>query len=171
MQSNEAWKKEIGELENFENSQALKFTLDELNSFFNKRLVDVYGCLIFSNRESSMSQENFEAHLKNFLDRTGYEASANEIRMIDFFEQSLTIQEQVQLARVFIQNINSRLQLLTSQRIIYIFGINDNILTTRFHQEWEDESSWLGDLEGFTSPIAVVTSEELPENFFKITNV
>lgn len=171
MRSNAKWKNNINTTNNLVSTKTITFTLDELDRCFNKRIVDVYGCLIFSNKEINISKERFEIILKNYHDRTRYEASINEIRIIDFVEQDLSVSEQIQFGMLYIRYINSGLKLLTNKKINYLFGISDEVLTIRFHQEWENDTSWFAELESYSEPVAVISSDEIPTIFFRVEDV
>lgn len=104
---------------------------------------------------------------KTFTDETGYELANTELRIIDFIDKELTIEEQYNLGMIYIHIINSRLSLIMVKKIDYFLGIDDDILTIRFYQVRDEEIEWFTDLESYSEPVAIISSDEIPSNFFK----
>ncbi|MDA9472133.1 hypothetical protein [Enterococcus sp. 5H] len=170
MLCNSLWENNIQIFDAQMHKQELMLTLDETDSLFNRKIFDIFGCLILDctldrSEEIEISQEQFEAVIEYNTDRTGYEYSSNEFRIIDYIEKDLSIKDQYLLTMSYIQYLNSRLTLMTKNKIYYILFCNETILQMRFYQEWQGDSSLFSkNIEDFDHPFAMYASNDVPCN-------
>ena len=150
---------------NAKNEDVLDISIEELSLFCNVSVKKIYDCLILSSRKTNVTKEQFEKVVSYNTDKSGYEYSNNDCRIVDFFKSQLTIEQQYKLARVFIQCLNNRLISLTENEIVYIIGIDNNLLTLHFYQKRENEVIIdENDVENFEEAIGIISSEELSLN-------
>ncbi|MGC6768821.1 hypothetical protein [Enterococcus sp. LJL51] len=171
MLTNKCWEEEFAQNNENITEHELTFNIDDFNRCINMEIYDMHDCLTLSNRGIEISAKQFDAILKEYpLGRVGYEVYNNEFRVIDFVSQNLSIRAQWQFGRMYVQYLNSRLTLIKDRKIYYILSINDDILTIRFHQEWEEEIHYFSniDINDRSEPIAIITSSELPINFLRL---
>lgn len=174
MLCNSLWKNKVELLIKDKLSNELNLTYNEVDSLFNRNIFDIYGCLILDcttdrSEEIEITHEQFEAVIAYNGDRTGYEYSCNEFRMVDYVDKHLNLEEQYILTKSYIEYLNSRLTLMTKRKILYILSIDGNILQMRFHQEWEgDRPYYDNNLETIGQPIAIFGSNDLSNNHTQI---
>ncbi|WP_348921879.1 hypothetical protein [Enterococcus rotai] len=131
-----------------------------VQNFFNVRIQKVYDCLILEEEELNVAEENFANLLTIYGDKTGYEASNTEIRIIDFFpDQLLTAAEQFYIAKSWMKNIYDRIKSLSDKDIVFIFSYENEILTVRFHQK-RDGEFWLAEPNSYEEPVGYFFSNE-----------
>ena len=174
MLKNKLWDQTIENFKIVDENFLFSFTIKQLTNLFNIQIERFYDFLIISyegDRElgeelEQISYEQFEKFRKaTFGSKRNYETSCNEIRITDYLGQQLTLEEQYLLSKQFIQNLNSRLILMTNRKIYYLLSIEDNILTLFFYQEWDDKDTPLNEnLNEYNNPIAIFTSDELSNN-------
>jgi hypothetical protein len=79
-------------------------------------------------------------------DKTGYEASNNELRIVDYIEDNDVSKESQYLnGKSFITNLSNRI----SREKVYYFSFDDELLTIRFYLFREKDGLWLEDLEQY----------------------
>lgn len=168
------WQQTIDNFEVLKENKLFSFNIKQLTNLFNMKIERFYDFLTISyegDRESEeegdkVTYEQFEDfRKKTFGNKRNYETSCNEIRLIDYTNQELTLENQCVLGKLFIQYLNSRLTLMTNRKIYYQLSINDDILTIFFYQEWDNKDTPLNeDLDTYLNPVAIYTSDELSNN-------
>ncbi|ALS36003.1 hypothetical protein ABID30_000680 [Enterococcus rotai] len=168
MITNNVMKKIIKNVNNKSNEEKVSVSVKELQEAFNISIEKLYGCLILSDKKTAISKEQFNQAVLSYGDKTGYEASINERRIIDFFDIPLTVSEQYKIGRLYVQCLNNRISLMTNNKLVYLFDFNDDILTVRFHQLRKGEGVFFGDdLHQFIEPVGVLMSDELSPNIIE----
>ncbi|MBO0423991.1 MULTISPECIES: hypothetical protein [Enterococcus] len=168
MIKNDAMKKIIEHTNSISEDDRISVSVKEMQELFNITVKKMYDCLLLSNRETAISKEQFNQAVLSYGDKTGYEASINERRIIDFFDSPLTVSEQYKIGRLYVKCLNNRLSLMTNNELVYLFDFNDDILTVRFHQLRKDEGIFFGDdLHQFIEPVGVLMSDELSPNIIE----
>lgn len=178
MRTNKLWDEKMAgkDLKGTENK--FTFSLEQLEQLFSIKIKNIYGCLglVFGEEdealdfsEQTLSRAAFkESVKKGFGSEIGYEYSGTELRIIDYVDQALTVEEQYLLGRIYIQCMNNRLALMTDRKIHYVMGFDEDILTTWFYQDWENVLGHFDELEGFINPVAVLSSEEVSSTYSKV---
>lgn len=177
MLANKMWKQTIMDSKMLDENKQFTFTIKQLTNLFNIQIEKFYDFLTISyegDRDTEgdvLSYEQFEEfRKKNFGSKRNYETSCNEVRIIDYINQQLTVEDQYLLGKSFIQYLNSRLTLMTDKRIYYLLSLDDDILTIFFYQEWDtNDTPFNENLDEYNNPVAIYTSDELPNNI--INNV
>lgn len=108
----------------------------------------IHGCLIIDNNdEVEPSKVNLERILKIHGDKTGYEASSNEMRINDFINSETNEFKNVLAIGFMILDIWSiRLKdSYPNYRFCLIISSHEELVTLRFHQIRDDENNWLSD--------------------------
>jgi len=117
-----------------------------LSTILDPHFIEVYGCVIINiNNQVKPEKINFEAVLQWAQDRTGYEASSNEIRLNDYldFPDALVA---LKTAEIIMQIWENKLLLEYPQHsFCMILSITEGYATLRFHQIRENERMWLRD--------------------------
>lgn len=167
MRCNELWRNEFQVIKTQSYMEDSLLTLNEADMLFNRRVFDIYGCLVLDitldrTAKIELTKEQFEKVLQNNLDRTGYEYSNNEFRVVDYIKRDMNKDEQYLLSMMYIKHLNARLTLMTKQKINYVLFFTDDALQIRFYQEWEGEPQLhIENLEDYKDPVAIYTSDEL----------
>lgn len=90
-------------------------------------------------------------------DRTGYEASNNEIRLIDYIldQTPLTIENQYVMGHALVELLSERIvRVFGEKELCFILSFDESNLTIRFHTFREDEGVWIDtDLEKYAEPV------------------
>ncbi|MFK4567041.1 hypothetical protein [Enterococcus sp. UD-01] len=126
----------------------ITFSLNKLDQFFNIKIQSIFDCiLIVDDEEIVLDKEQFTEVIKMYGDKTGYEASNNELRIIDYIDdRNISKESQYLLGKSFIKNLSNRI----SKKIVSYFSFDDELLTIRFHIFREKDGLWLNeDLEQF----------------------
>ena len=117
----------------------------------------LYQCVLMDN-DDVLSEEkiNIERILQIHGDRTGYEASINEVRVNEYLNRSDF--EDIELVSIGQSIINEWKQMLEKifpeENFIFIMTMLDGNLTLRFHKDRVDEKKWLSnDLEKYKEAI------------------
>ena len=67
----------------------IKMSTDNMPKILTPNFIEVYNCIIIdTNNEIKAENIDFERILLMFQDRTGYEASCNEVRLNDYIDCS-----------------------------------------------------------------------------------
>jgi hypothetical protein len=124
------------------------------------RFTYVHGCIIIDN-EGNLNEENVNIQrlLSIFGDKTGYEASANEVRINDYIEDdSFSEYELVKLGLLIIESWKrSLLKTVNFQKFQFVLSSNEGYVTIRTYTIRKEEQSWLyHDLEKYSEAIAVL---------------
>lgn len=139
-------------------NDCVKMTTDNMTKLFNPHIVEVHDSVILDlDREIEPEKINFERILLMFQDRTGYEASCNEIRINDYVD---CIEEIAILkTAITIMNIWKNCLLLeySQYRFCLILNFSEGYATLRFHVLREDEHPWLkSDIEEYIDEALLV---------------
>lgn len=118
------------------------------------------GCIILDNGDE-VNESNFEIErlLGFYGDRTGIEASCNEIRLNDYFSQeNLNEEQQVQLGLLVIDSWKVALsKLISPDDCSFILTTQDGYTTIRMHVNRVAETSWLDEeLETYDEAIVIL---------------
>ncbi|WP_121643444.1 hypothetical protein [Bacillus vallismortis] len=88
---------------------------------------------------------NWNSILKMYRDKTGYEASCNELRINDYLDQRDLSDEEVLLYSLHVihgweHHLNEK---FPEHKFVVILSIDEGFATLRFYKYREEESSWL----------------------------
>lgn len=162
LNSNERLKKIIKEAQYIDKSM-ISMELENSERLFNKGIVPIFDTSILIDYDEQISiesaEKNFDRLIKLNGDKTGYECSNNEIRLIDYIDNSdLTVSEQWILGLTVMNNLIQKKNFPTE--FIFYFSYDDNnLLTIRFHKFRKEEGLWFsGDIENYEFPIGYFTS-------------
>ena len=140
------------------NEEVIKISTDNLSKIINPKFKEVHDCIIIDvNNEIEVENINFERILSMFRDRTGYEASCNEIRINDYIDYSDEVAV-LQLAEIIMDTWKYKLKTDYPQyRFWIILSFSEGYVTMRFHVIRENERSWLkADLDEYTDEALMV---------------
>lgn len=144
----------------YEESNA-SILLNKLLKLLKPTLKNVHGCLVIDNNNEIESENvNFERILKIHGDKTGYEASVNEVRINDFIcGNNINFRNVLMLGFDVLDSWSNLLKKEYPQKkFCLMISCQNEFVTLRFHQVREGESRWLlDDLEKYDSAIAVET--------------
>ncbi len=124
--------------------EVIKINTDNLAKIMIPNFKEVHDCIIIDmNNEINVENVNFKRILSMFRDRTGYEASCNEIRINDYIDYSDEIVV-LQLAEIIMDTWKYKLKTEYPQyKFCIILSFSEGYVTMRFHVVRENESSWL----------------------------
>lgn len=124
--------------------EVIKINTDNLSKIMIPNLKEVHNCIIIDmNNEINEENINFKRILSMFKDRTGYEASCNEIRINDYIEYYNPIAV-LQFAEIIMDTWRYKLKMDYPQyKFCIILNFSEEYVTIRFHIIRENESSWL----------------------------
>lgn len=127
------------------------FSLDNLDRLFNIQMQDIFDCiLIIDDEEIELTQEQFVEVIKMYGDKTGYEVSNNELRVIDYSDTILTEEEQYLLGKSLILDLSHKIR----PKMVYYFSFDNDALTIRFHKFREEEGLWINEeIEEYNEPL------------------
>jgi hypothetical protein len=127
-----------------EKEEVIKISTDNLSKIMNPNFKKVHDCIIIDmNNEIKVENVNFKRILSMFRDRTGYEASCNEIRINDYIDYSSEVAV-LRLAEIIMDTWKYKLKTEYPQyRFCIILSFSESYATMRFHVIREEESSWL----------------------------
>lgn len=135
----------------------ITFSIEKLLMVLNPIIKNVDDCIIIDNyNEIDIKKINFERLLKMYGDRSGYEASNNEIRLNDFINGNLIDFRSVLALGINILDIwEIKLKRkYPNGRFCLIITYGDNSIILRFHQVRDDENMWLiEDLEQYNEAV------------------
>jgi hypothetical protein len=140
-----------------EDSDAM-ISLSHLLMVLNPIIKNINGCLIIDNNdEIKVEKVNFDRIIRIHGDKTGYEASSNEIRVNDLVDGK-SVDFKAVLALGFnilkVWSINLKRKYPDSRFCLIITCENDSVII-RFHQVRDNENEWLiEDLEQYTDAVA-----------------
>ncbi|MBS4537551.1 hypothetical protein GOQ27_03700 [Clostridium sp. D2Q-11] len=132
----------------FFNISTVNVDVSQLLNVFNPKIKDVYGCLIIDNNdEIQLNDINFHRIISMYGDKTGYEASCNEIRLNDYIKGDIYEVKDVISLGFMILNIWSLIlkESYPNYNFCLIISSNKKIVTLRFHIVREEENIWLSD--------------------------
>ncbi len=138
--------KKLLEKVKIEKEQLIEINPDKLSKIMIPNFKEVYNCVIIDmNNEVKEENINFERILSMFGDRTGYEASCNEIRINDYIDYSDEFAV-IQLAEIIMDTWKYKLKIeYPKYGFCIILSFSEGYATLRCHVVRENESSWLKD--------------------------
>ncbi|KHD36729.1 hypothetical protein NL50_09405 [Clostridium acetobutylicum] len=138
--------------------EAIKINIDNLSKIITPNFKKVHDCIIVDiDNEIKVENVNFKKILAMFKDRTGYEASCNEIRINDYIDYSDEIAV-LQLGKIIMNTWKYKLKTEYPQySFSIILSFSEGYVTMRFHVIRENESSWLNtDLDEYKDEAIMV---------------
>ena len=138
--------------------EVIKISIDNLSKIMSPNFKEVHNCIINDiNNEINVENVNFKRILSMFGDRTGYEASCNEVRINDYIDYSDEAAV-LQLAEIIMDTWKYKLKAEYPQyRFCIILSFSEGYVTMRFHVIRENESSWLNaDLDEYKDEAIMV---------------
>jgi hypothetical protein len=129
-------------------NNTITFSLKKLDQLFNIKIQNIFDCILIMDDEGiDLSEDQFFEVIEMYGDKTGYEASNNELRIIDYIDnRDLSKENQYLIGKSFIINLSTRI----SKKTVFYFSFDDDILTIRFHIFRETDGLWISDdLEKF----------------------
>lgn len=138
--------------------EVIKISTDNLSKIMSPNFKEVHDCIIIDmNNEIKVENVNFKRILSMFRDRTGYEASCNEIRINDYIDYSEEVAV-LQLAEIIMDTWKYKLKTEYPQYgFCIILSFSEGYVTMRFHVIRENESSWLkADLDEYKDEAIMV---------------
>lgn len=138
-------------------------SLEELGNLMNKKIVKIVDTFILEDVHASIkveaAEKNFDKLIKTYTDKTGYESACNEFRIVDYFPENLSVEEQWKIGLIVMENFLQKEDFPIP--CIFYYGYDEGILTMRFHKYRYSEGLWLSeDLEGFNNPVAYYCVEK-----------
>lgn len=146
------------EKEKIKKEELIKINADNLYKIMLPNFKEVHDCIIIDNNsEIKLENVNFKRILSMFRDRTGYEASCNEIRINDYIDYSDEIAV-LQLSKIIMDTWKYKLKTKYPQyKFCIIISFSNGYVTMRFHVVRENESSWLkADLDEYKDEAIMV---------------
>lgn len=133
-------------LKEMKKEELVKINPDKLSKIMIPNFKEVYDCIIIDmNNEIKEENINFKRILSMFGDRTGYEASCNEIRINDYIDYSDEFAV-IQLGQIIMDIWKYKLKTeYPKYRFCIILSFNEGYVTLRCHVVRENESLWLKD--------------------------
>ncbi|WP_458104638.1 hypothetical protein M1D69_02905 [Bacillus sp. PK3-037] len=155
-----------------------KVDLSNLKDIITPNIVKVDDCFILDLEDefTDSSTINWNRILKMYGDKTGYEASCNELRINDYLDYNDLSDEEILLYALQVMDgwEHHLKEKFPEHKFVVIISIDEGFATLRFYKYREEESSWLKpDIEEYrTEAILVkeinfVTEEELQRNYRK----
>lgn len=134
------------------------FSLDNLDRLFNMQIQDIFDCiLIVDDEKIELTEAQFVDVVKIYGDKTGYEASNNELRIIDYCENELTEAQQYSIGKSFISDLNNKIP----GKVVFYFSYDDEVLTIRFHKFRKAEGLWTNEnTEEYNEPFGYFISNK-----------
>jgi hypothetical protein len=132
-------------------------SLDNVDRLFNMRIQDIFDCiLLVEDEEIELTEEQFIDVVKMYGDKTGYEASNNELRIIDYCESELTQEEQYLIGKSCISDLNNKIP----GKLVFYFSYDEEVLTIRFHKFREADGLWTNEnVEGYKEPFGYFVAD------------
>lgn len=151
--------KAFRELEETEGTNKYIFDVNELNKLFNKKIKKVkdISLIVEINDKKNwnlIEDKMDEVILSDYLNKTDYEATENEMLVIDDISKSdIRIEDQIKLGIILMNDLKEKKNF--PEKNVFYFSVDQNILTLRFHEYREKEGLWISnELEGFNQPVA-----------------
>lgn len=141
-----------------ETNEYITLSTDNMLKILNPNFIQVYDCIIIdTNNEIKAENINFKRILSMFQDRTGYEASCNEVRINDYIDcpNKMGILKAAEIVmKVWEKKLVSE---YPQYKFCIIFSFNEGYATLRFHVLRENEQPWLkSDLETYKDEALMV---------------
>lgn len=136
----------------------IQMSTDNMSKILTPNFIEVYNCIIIdTNNEIKAENIDFERILLMFHDRTGYEASCNEVRLNDYIDCSDEMGV-LKTAEIIMKVWEKKLVMEYPQyRFCIILSFSEGYAKLRFHMIRENEKSWLkSDLETYKDEALMV---------------
>ena len=133
----------------------INLEMKNLEKLFNPNFKKIYDCIFFENQKINLSIDEFNKLLKIHDDKTGFEASYNEVRINDYIENEISVNESLLIVLLLIDIWGLKLKSLNPKsKFCFIVSCEPPYTTLRFHKVRSDEILWISeDLEKFDQPI------------------
>ncbi|MGG1221017.1 hypothetical protein ABE236_26675 [Priestia endophytica] len=120
-------------------------------------IVNINECYILDlENELSSKNINWNRLMKMHGDRTGYEASCNELRINDYVDDNKTRDEILIYGLRSLHSWKDKLKRdYPNQKFVLILSVNEKFVTLRFHAKREGENWLSSDLERYQESILV----------------
>lgn len=141
-----------------EKEEFIKINPVRLSTIMYPGFKKVYDCIIIDmDNEISEENINFKRILSMFGDRTGYEASCNEIRVNDYIDYCTEFAV-IQLTEIIMDTWKYKLKSeFPKYKFCIMFSLSEGYATLRFHVIRENEGSWLkNDIEEYEDSAILV---------------
>ncbi|PRS08678.1 hypothetical protein C6W22_10860 [Bacillus atrophaeus] len=128
-------------------SNTKKVDLSNLKDVISPNIVKVDDCFILD-LEYELTESptiNWNRILKMYGDKTGYEASCNELRINDYLDYSDLSVEEILIYALQVMNgwENHLNEKFPEHKFVVVLSIDEGFATLRFYKYREEESSWL----------------------------
>lgn len=141
-----------------EKEDFIQINPEKLSKIMLPNFKEVYDCIIIDmNNEIKEENINFKRILSMFGDKTGYEASCNEIRINDYIDNSDEFAI-IKLAKIIMESWKYQLiAKYPKNKFCIILSFCEGYTTLRCHVIRKNESSWLkGDLDEYSDEAIIV---------------
>ena len=127
------------------NNVKLEMGEEQLEKLLNPSFKMVQDCIVISERETNELEKNFEQVIMEYFgDRTGYEASATETRINDFFQKKIPISSMLRIVFLLIPIWADKISKIAPMvKVRFVVSSSNEEVILRFHQLRNDEPSWL----------------------------
>lgn len=137
--------------------EILSLELDNLERLIHPNLIAVKDCIIISNKEvdKEVLEENFENVIESYGDKTGYEASNNEIELNYIFENSIPDEIGIKIAILLIKTWLPQIKKIDKNaRIFFMIFCSEDGVQLRFHKIHNGEPMWIDmDIDSYNEAV------------------
>ncbi|MBY8911647.1 hypothetical protein KY305_02585 [Bacillus sp. YC2] len=130
-------------------SYAKKTELSSLEKVISPNIVKIDDCFILDleNELSNTQSINWDRILKMYGDKTGYEASCNELRVNDCLDNENLSEDEVLIYAFHVMDgwEHQLNESFPEHKFILILTVDEGYATLRFYKFREEESSWLNE--------------------------
>lgn len=128
------------------NEEEIKLNVQQLARLVSPPLKKVKDCIIISEKNINILEENFDNAIKMYMDKTGYEANNTETRIDCYFEDKISMVTGTQIALIVIEVWKLKLkQIEPDSKFCIILCSDEECVEIRFHKVRDEENSWLLD--------------------------
>ncbi len=142
-----------------EKENSIEVNVRELDKIILPNLVKINDCIIIDmNNRFKEKNIDLKVVLDRFGDRTGYEASCNEVRINDYII-SEDYFGSVRLGKMIMEIWKNKLKLeYPKDKFCIILSADGSYVTLRFYKIRKDESPWLNEdnLEGYEDEVIMI---------------
>ncbi|WP_342479905.1 hypothetical protein NST07_18015 [Paenibacillus sp. FSL L8-0340] len=134
--------------------------LFQLEKIIYPKIVEVRECFILDiEGELKIENINWERVMKFHKDKTGYEASCNELRVNDYIKDIDKTRDNILICALQIMEgwENQLRKCFPGNKFLIVLSYDDQYATLRFYKERPEEKNWLShDLEGYKDQAIMV---------------
>lgn len=158
MKKNTLLENEIKEIDLDKIKLTLDSSIKKINDLMIPVFLEISDCILLKKKDKLINEDKIVQLIKVLGDKTGLEASENEIRLNDFFENDLPLETSLALALLVIEIWKNRLKIVfPTYTFCLILSIDSDYVTLRFHRLRMKEPMWISeDLEKYNQPIGYV---------------